>query len=172
MTVTECDVPPASVLERARIEAAYFRDAYRAPLSREANAIKLFHDIFGHSPKWMKRMLIVRNRIAARCGLAVPDDSEILEYRIRDSYAVGDKIGPWPIFALSEHELIAGRDNKHMDFRLSLMKVNDGGTTSVVVSTVCNVHNVFGKVYLFFIAPFHRYGVQKLMANAIAAGRL
>jgi Protein of unknown function (DUF2867) len=42
----------------------------------------------------------------------------------------------------------------------------------VVVTTICTVHNAFGKFYLFFIAPFHRYGVRKLMSNALAAQRL
>src|SRR5215468_1338770 len=33
MNVIECDVPPTSMLSREFIERAYFRDAYRAPLS-------------------------------------------------------------------------------------------------------------------------------------------
>ena len=66
----------------------------------------------------------------------------------------------------------AGRDNKHMDFRLSVLKTRDDGKTSVVVSTVCTVHNVFGRIYLFLIVPFHRSGVQSLMSNAVAANRL
>jgi hypothetical protein len=48
----------------------------------------------------------------------------------------------------------------------------DGDKTSVVVSTICTVHNLAGKFYLFFVVPFHRYGVRKLMANALAARRL
>ena len=172
MTVTECDIPSASVLDRDLVRAAYLRDSYRAPLSRDASIVSVFHGIFAHTPKRMKLALVIRNRIASACGLGVPADAEILDYRIKDSYAVGDKIGPWPIFALSAQELVAGRDNKHMDFRLSLMKVTDGGKTSVVVSTICNVHNVFGKIYLFFIAPFHRHGVQKLMTDAVNAHRL
>jgi Protein of unknown function (DUF2867) len=47
-----------------------------------------------------------------------------------------------------------------------------GDATSVVVSTTCTVHNVFGKFYPFFIVPFHLRGVQALMRNAVAAKRL
>ena len=85
---------------------------------------------------------------------------------------VGEKIGVWPIFSLSEDEVVAGRDNKHMDFRLSVLKVPDGDRPSVVVSTICTVHNLSGKLYLFFVVPFHRQGVRKLMTNALAARRL
>ena len=90
----------------------------------------------------------------------------------KDSYTVGDKIGPWPIFSLAQSELVAGRDNKHLDFRLSVLKEANGETMSTVISTVCTTHNAFGKIYLFFIIPFHKWGVRRLMSRAIAAGRL
>jgi hypothetical protein len=91
---------------------------------------------------------------------------------VREQYGVGDKIGPWPIFFIGDNEIVAGRDNKHLDFRLSVLKAVDGDAASVVVSTICTVHNVFGKIYLFFIVPFHRHGVQSLMSNALAAKRI
>jgi hypothetical protein len=173
MHVVECDIPSTSVLSRDLIENAYFRDSYRAPLTRnELGIVDIFFGIFAHHPLWMKLLLIVRNKAASLIGLDVPTASEILSVEIRDHYAVGEKIGVWPIFSLSEDELVAGRDNKHMDFRLSVLKVPDGDGMSVVVSTVCTVHNLFGKCYLFFIVPFHRHGVRKLMANAMAAHRL
>jgi len=47
-----------------------------------------------------------------------------------------------------------------MDFRFSVLKAMDGDATSVVVSTICTVHHVFGKIYLLFIVPFHGMGVR------------
>ena len=91
---------------------------------------------------------------------------------MKSSYSVGDKIGAWPIFAVSDSELVAGRGNKHMDFRLSILRETSGGSASVLVSTVCVVHNTFGKVYLFCIIPFHKRGVRRLIRAAGEAGRL
>ena len=49
MTVTECEIPSASVLDRRWIEAAYFRDSYRAPLSSaRAGVVDIFFGLFGH----------------------------------------------------------------------------------------------------------------------------
>jgi hypothetical protein len=173
MNVVECDVPSGSMLSRELIERAYFRDSYRAPLShRDLGIVGIFFGIFAHYPPWMKLLLIVRNKVASLAGLDAPTASEILHVEIRDRYAVGEKIGVWPIFWLSENEVVAGRNNKHVDFRLSVLKVIDGDRASVVVSTICTVHNLSGKFYLFFVVPFHRYGVRKLMANALAARRL
>ena len=171
MNVVECDVPSGSMLSRELIERAYFRDSYRAPLSRgELGIVDIFFAIFAHHPPWMKLLLTVRNKVARVAGLDAPTTSEILHVEIKDNYVVGEKIGVWPIFGLSEDEIVAGRNNKHMDFRLSVLKVPDGDRTIVVVSTICSVHNLAGKLYLS--VPFHRCGVRKLMVNVLAARRL
>jgi hypothetical protein len=173
MSVVECDVPSGSMLGRELIERAYFRDSWRAPLShRELGIVDIFFGIFAHHPLWVRRLLIARNKVASLAGLDAPTLSEILHVEIKDRYVVGEKIGVWPIFGLSEDEIVAGRNNRHLDFRLSVMKMSDGGETSVVVSTICSVHNLAGKLYLFLVVPFHRYGVRKLLVNALAARRL
>jgi hypothetical protein len=173
MNVVPCDVPSGSLLSREVIERAYFHDSYRAPLSRrELGIVDVFFGIFAHHPLWMKLLLIVRNKVASLAGLDAPTASDILHIEIKERYAIGDKIGVWPIFSLSENEIGAARNNKHMDFRLSVLKEHDGDKASVVVSTICTVHNLFGKVYLLFVVPFHKYGVRKLMERALSAGRL
>jgi len=170
MTVTECDVPSSSVLDRALIGRADFRDSYKVRLSRsELGIVDIFFGIFAHLPWLPKVVLIVRNTLASLIGLEAPTASEILHFEIRDNYAVGDKIGVWPIFFLGENEIVAGRDNKHLDFRLSVLKLPDGEAKSVVVTTVCTVRNQFGKYYLWVIVPFHKRGVQRLMSNAVMA---
>jgi hypothetical protein len=173
MRVVECDVPRHSALGKDLIERADFRDAYRAPLSRQdLGVVDIFFGIFSRRPGWMNLLLIARNKVAALAGLEVPTTSEIVNMEKRDSYSVGEKIGPWPIFFLGSDELVAGRDNRHMDFRVSIMKVHDGIRPSVVVSTVCMVHNKFGQYYLSSIIPFHKLGLRRLMASAVAAHRL
>ena len=172
MSVVECDVPRHSALGKDLIERADFRDAYCAPLNRsDIGVVEIFFAIFARRPGWMNLMLITRNKAAALAGLEVRTTSEILNMEKRDRYFVGEKIGPWPIFFLGSDELVAGRDNKHMDFRLSIMKVHDGTRPSVVVSTLCMVHNKFGQYYLSSIIPFHRFGLLRLMASALASQR-
>ena len=70
---------------------------------------------------------------------------------------------------LGADELVAGRDNKHMDFRLSIRKVRDDSGLSVVVSTLCIVHNAFGRFYLAAVISFHTFGLRNLMARAVDA---
>ena len=173
MQVIECELPPGSALGGDTIRNAYFRDSYRVPLARpHLGMVDIFFAVFGHTPIWMKLLLIVRNAVARLFGLEAPTAGEIMKPAVGSSYRVGDKIGPWPVFFIADNELVAGRNNKHLDFRVSVLKETDGDRASVVVSTVCSVHNVFGKIYLFFIVPFHRAGVRSLIANAVTAKRL
>ena len=120
----------------------------------------------------MKLLLIVRNKLVAVVGLHGSTASAVLDIEIGSHYAVGEKIGRWRIFALGAHEVVAGGDDKHLDFRVSVLIATEGDEASVVVSTVCAVHNLAGKIYLFFVVPLHRFGVRTLMTNALAAQRL
>lgn len=173
MHVIECEVPSSSALSRDLIRSAWFHDSYSVKLTRPGlSIVDIFFALFGHTPFWMKALLIARNAIARSFGLEAPTSAEILHPTVRAGYHVGDKIGPWPIYFIGEDEIVAGRNNKHLDFRLSVLRVKDADAESVVVSTICSVHNFSGKIYLFFIVPFHRTGVKSLMSNAVTAKRL
>jgi Protein of unknown function (DUF2867) len=170
--ITEGAVPAESALNRHDVETAWFSDSYVAELKTASlDMADLFEAVLGHHPRWARILLKTRNRAARWAGLEVPPEAAIDRFERKPDYAVGDLIGPWPIYALTENELIAGRDNSHLDFRLSILKL-DLPVPSVAFSTICNVHNRFGKIYLFFIVPFHRWGMRQLMQRAVAAGRL
>lgn len=172
--VLECKVPQASRLRPAFVGDAWFCHACCAPLTMQppAGVVDLFFGIFGHHPWWMKRALLVRNRLAGLCGLSVPASRHVMQPRRRDRYTVGDDIGPWPIFSIDETELVAGRNNGHLDFRVSIWRDLQGPTPRVVVSTACITHHWVGKAYLFIIIPLHRWGVRAIMARALRDGRL
>ena len=138
----------------------------------EASVIDIFFGVFGHHPPWMKRVLILRNRLAAAAGLETADDADILHPARRPHCAVGDTIGPWPIFGLTATELIAGRNNSHLDFRLSVLCEQVGAQPCAVISTVCTTHNLAGRLYLRLVIPFHQWGMRKLLSRALAAGRI
>src|SRR5258708_38673972 len=110
MHVIECDVPTSSALSRDLIRSAYFHDSYRVPLARPGlSIVEIFFALFGHTPRWMKFLLIVRNATARLFGLEAPSAGEIMTPAVRSAYRVGEKIGPWPIFFIADNEIVAGR---------------------------------------------------------------
>ena len=112
--MVECDVPAGGALGRELVERGDYRDAYRMPLRRpDLGVVDIFFGIFAHRPAWMSLMLIARNKAAALAGLETPTTSEIMALEKRARYAVGEKIGPWPIFFLGADELVAGRQQAY-----------------------------------------------------------
>lgn len=151
---------------------AYFQDAWRAPLRKEELGVTdIFQAVLGRRPWWMTAVLIARNGVVRLFGLETASVREMSAPPVLANYRVGDKIGPWPIYGLTETELVAGRDNGHLDFRVSVLK-RTTSAPDVVISTVCHVHNRAGKAYLWVIKPFHRFGVRALLRNAVRDGRL
>jgi hypothetical protein len=173
MNIVECGVPSTSALGRDVIESAYFCDSYSAPLTRpDLGITDIYAAIFAHLPLTMKLLLIVRNAIVGPLGLRAPPAGKIMRSELKGRYAVGEKVGLWSIFFIDENEIVAGANDRHQDFRVSVLRVHAANGANVVVSTICTVHNLFGKIYLFFIVPYHRHGVKTLLRNAVAAGRL
>ncbi len=173
MPVIAVNFPAQSLIDKQSVADAAFSDSYSVEsLHPDMNMPSIFFGIFGHNPWWIKAALLARNALASLFGLDVPPASDIRQPKIRAAYEVGDTMGPWPIFALTETEVIAGRDNKHLDFRMSILKQGSPTDVTLVVSTVCNVHNLFGTLYLSAIVPFHKWGVQRLLRAAHAAGRV
>jgi Protein of unknown function (DUF2867) len=171
--VSSAEIPSQSLLDSNSIKTAYFSDCYRASLRDHAMSMpKIFFAIFGHHPLWLKALLLTRNRAAAIFGLAVPSASSILKPKQKARYNIGENIGPWPIFELQENELIVGRNNSHLDFRLSVLKAKADNGPYVTVTTICNVHNIYGKLYLGVIVPFHKRGVKRLLASAVQSQRI
>lgn len=170
MQLKTCALPQTTAIEKNILDNAYFVEAYRFPLRQRSSVIDIYFAIFGHRPLWMKIPMILRNAAARLCGLEAPTTREILKPQIKASYAVGEKIGAWPIFVLNQNELVAGRDNSHLDFRLSVLITE--GQSEAVISTLCRVHNIFGKLYLASVIPLHKWGFRRLILRALQDGRL
>ena len=78
-----------------------------------------------------------------------------------------ETIGLFPILTESPERLVAGFNDKHLDFRL-VVDVAARGTDSasgqqVTATTLVKTHNLFGRIYLATILPFHRLIVPTLL---------
>lgn len=170
--MTVCDFPADSRLS-SQLDKAYYHDSYEALLRRSDLKIhEVYVAILGHLPWWARTLIIVRNNIVSPFGLHAEPAAGVWQPSLKDSYLPGDKIVRFNLYAQDENEIIAGLDDKHLDFRVSVMKVREHETQKVVVSTIIFVHNNFGRAYLWFILPFHKRGLRHLLAQAVAHHRI
>ena len=68
-----------------------------------------------------------------------------------------------PVIDKNEHEVVVGEDDKHLYFRISVMKKKTSRGTGVCLTTIVKFNNLLGKIYFFFIKPFHKQVVKSLL---------
>lgn len=92
---------------------------------------------------------------------------------LRPSSEQRDRIGIFRLYEAHPQEVILGEDDKHLDFRASVLYREPRGPAchaSVVVSTVVRCHNLFGRAYIMLVAPFHRRVVASFLRRASRMG--
>lgn len=172
MKAIACDFPTQTRLP-SHLDPVTFWDAYTVALVEPDQTMEqVYLGIFGHPPAVFKFMLRLRNRIVSVFGIGGPTAAELHQIEIKSDYRVGEKIALFTLLERGRDEIIAGGDDKHLDFRVSVLRLHQGAPAQVIVTTVVKTHNLFGRCYLFLIKPFHRYGVKRLMSDASAAGRI
>jgi len=60
-----------------------------------------------------------------------------------------------------------GLDDRHLDFRIIVDRREVNSGFRLRATTLVERHNVFGRLYIAVITPFHRLIVQSVMKNAL-----
>ena len=119
---------------------------------------------FQSGPWWFHRLLALRNALVRPLGLKT---GAATAADIRPPFRVGQAIGVFRIMALAGDEVVFGEDDRHLDFRLSLLLRWDGAGNSLVLSTLVRINNGLGTGYFAVVKPFHRL-IVPIMARGIA----
>lgn len=98
-------------------------------------------EIITDFPPWARLLLRVRRAATAPFGLI--NDAPIP--------AGGEKVGIFPVESVKEDELIAGFDDRHLNFRIAVLAPKG----QVFLATWVHPHNAAGWLYLTAILPFH-----------------
>ena len=116
---------------------------------------------FYSSPKWFNYLFKLRNGIVKKFGLKV-GMANLDE--IKPPLHIGDRFGLFELFEINKNEGILGENDFHLNFRLSFM-IDDNNVLHTTTAIVFN--NVFGKIYLVIVKPFHKF-IAKLMIKRMA----
>lgn len=133
--VVASKLPPHSALH-SRVGKGDFLDCYCVESNLEPRQAA---DIITDFPGWAQFLLLIRQVITAPFGLS------------NDGPEASDKVGIFPVESENNHELIAGFNDKHLNFRVSVF-CEDG---RVSLATWVHPHNIGGRLYLAAILPFH-----------------
>jgi len=145
-------IPVNSVLHEGSKKSSY-KDSVRISTSRnDVQSWELIAAFFHSAPKWMVYLLNIRNKIVKKFGLKV---GMIDEKLVSPPFESGQQFGVFKLYSVNETESVIGENDKHLDFRISFIVDIENGN-ELVMSTVVNINNRLGTVYMFFVKPIHR----------------
>jgi hypothetical protein len=124
--------------------------------------------IFAHQARWISSLIAVRDALVASLGLKTAKHLASLE-----AESGAGRLSIFKIYSKSPTEVVIGEDDKHLDFRLSVLcsgQSSPGAKRHLTLSTVVHCHNDLGRLYIFLIAPFHRLVVQSSLRSAARSG--
>ncbi|MBR1250437.1 DUF2867 domain-containing protein [Bradyrhizobium sp. AUGA SZCCT0169] len=155
MTVRE--VTPA--IDPNTLPGAQFADAFRIEIGdRALNARQAAERMMARQPRWAEALLTLRNILVAPFGLKTSGASSTPR----------EMVGIFPIVSEQPDRLVAGFNDKHLDFRIVVDVATSGAAREVTATTLVLTHNWLGRTYLAVIMPFHRLIVRSLLRQVAA----
>ncbi|GGX53674.1 hypothetical protein GCM10007385_22260 [Tateyamaria omphalii] len=133
-----------------RMRRGDFLDCYSVASTTSPRAAA---EIITAFPGWAQVLVKLRGLITTPFGLS------------QDGPEAADKLGPFPVESETGTELIAGFNDKHLDFRVSV-RSEDG---VVSLATWVHTHNIGGRLYLAAIMPFHILIARDALARVARA---
>ncbi|WP_213775723.1 DUF2867 domain-containing protein [Bradyrhizobium sp. dw_78] len=144
----------------ALLSGAQFADAFRIETQREIrDARQAAERMTERSPRWIEVLMSLRNLLVAPFGLKTSGEGE---------WPSREMIGIFPVLRETPDRLVAGFNDKHLDFRLVVDVASSGSGQHVTATTLVRTHNRLGRVYLAIILPFHRLIVAAMLQKAAA----
>jgi hypothetical protein len=157
MTVEEITprIDPATLLAGAQ-----FMDAYRLDVDDEnLDARRAAMLMMARAPRWVDVLVVLRNIIVAPFGLKTSGE---------DRRTPRDMIGIFPVVSETPERLVAGFNDKHLDFRVVVDVATNGQRQKRHRDYAVLTHNWLGRTYLKIITPFHRMVVRAMLRQVAA----
>lgn len=146
------------------LSGAQFIDAFRIDMAGQTIDARFAAErMLSKSARWIETLMNLRNLIVAPFGLKTSGHHES---------PPREAIGLFPILTQTPDRLVAGFNDKHLDFRVVVdVAASEAGSASgqqVTATTLVRTHNLFGRIYLAVIMPFHRLIVPAMLRKIVA----
>jgi hypothetical protein len=137
------------------LAGAQFIDAYSVTVDGTAlDARHAAEKMLAHGPRWIEALMSLRNRLVKPFGLKTPEAAKT---------ASAATVGIFPVLSETPDRLVAGLNDKHLNFRVVVDIAKSGRGQRVTATTLVLTHNLLGRTYLATILPFHRLIVRSML---------
>ena len=155
-------IPEYSIISKD-FNDIHYCDSFSILTQTNKNLDKITTEVF-QTPHWADILMKVRNTVAKFVGLdtgGLKKDSHISDF-----YPVGSRAVYFTVIDRNENEIIMAENDKHINFRISIMINREGNNVTIFLTTLLKFNNFLGQLYFFPVKPFHRLIVLSLLKGA------
>jgi len=168
--IIEIDFPEQSLLFSG-YKKYHYTDCFQGSVFYQGNAItptQVTNAFFLSIPGFAQVLLSLRNKITSLFGLKPSGDADKINEADSRIYNKGDQLGQLTVFDINPNELVFGMDDKHLDFRGSLLlEHTKDDMLNVTILTVVSCNNWFGRFYFSLIKPLHKVIMKYMLKGAL-----
>jgi hypothetical protein len=160
--------PPSACSLASWYDGADLVDAFAVTLPGNGphNLSRLAERALGEPAPWVTAAMALRDIAVRPFGVGTSRDM-----RRRLEREGRDRIDFFPVISRTGREIVIGADDRHLDFRLSLLLLaRPDGREDLVATTVVHCRNRFGRAYLATILPGHVLVVCSMLRRAVERG--
>ena len=142
-----------------------FKDAFciQLPGRIQLSPSELAKLFFECIPRWAKFLLTIREALAKLIGLKTATAMDVEKQIAEFTGEPGQSIALFHVRAASSNEVLTGEDDKHLNFSLSFITKEEKNQTALILATTVRHTSWLGRVYFFFVKPFHRLLVPAML---------
>jgi hypothetical protein len=145
---------------------AYLLDSYAVdgPSTQGKSMHELLQCVLTTQPVWIDMLLKLRDAVMRPFGIKTASP-------VDDMQPTGARIAFFSVLEEQANEIILGTDDRHLDFRVSLIRRISPDGEQLILTTVVQVHNLLGRAYIRAINPFHHLVVKRTLLRLARALR-
>ena len=112
----------------------------------------------------MSKLLTIRNKIVGLFGLKTFGNQFETQRQLENfRFELGERFKLFKVFTKTEDELVFGEDDKHLNFRISLLLDHNQTEKTLAITTAVKFNNSFGRLYFLIVKPFHKFIVPQIL---------
>ena len=165
MIASKPNLPADSLLYR-QTAVVHYQDCFAAniPADHPVSITQTGLAFSTGAPKWIRKLLKLRDRLVGRFGLKIAKKSTPA---LPETINCGDQLGIFKVLDKNDKEVILGENDKHLNFRVSLYLQQQPAQQQLLCTTTVHYNNRWGRIYFFFVKPFHRIIVPAMIKSTI-----
>ena len=173
MIIKQNKIPEYSIMKNDE-NSFHYIDSFQSEniiIRTDNDVISIGRLFLTSGPKWADSLMLIRDKVVGVFGLKT---SEQLTAEARNpdnfKFQVGEQLDIFKVYAKTENELVLGDDDKHLSFRVSLLldcKNNDIEKKKIMITTMVEYKNIFGRIYFLPVKPIHQLIVKGTLKKMI-----